>query len=116
MSTTQLVYDTGNIFIPAGPTQHQIGPTLDVRKYSKIKVVAHDSLPSGSGNDVHIRFRVKEGNVAIELPEQVALVGTIHNADTVIDVPGRELEIFVRDFPATFPGRNLQLFIFGLES
>jgi hypothetical protein len=115
MSTTHLVYATGNIFIPHGPTEFQIGPTLDVRKYSRIRVVARDfTAPFG---DINIHFRVKEGNVVIELPTEVVLFGPgAHHASKVIDVPGRDLEIFVRDFPAPpFAGKRLEMFVFGLE-
>jgi hypothetical protein len=110
MSTTQLVYDSGNIYIPTGAAVHQIGPTLDVRKYSKIRAVAHDLLaPFG---DVQIFFAVKEGNVTIELVEGVLIGAGQRHGTAVFDVPGRELEIFVRDIAAP---KRLQLFIFGLE-
>jgi len=117
MSTNHLLYDSGTIVIPAGPAPFQIGPTLDVRKYAKIRVVAHDY--SGPFGDIHIRFRVKEGNVVIELPppDLVLLFGPGANTGTVVfDVPGRELEMFVRDFPAApLTGKRLHLFVFGLE-
>lgn len=114
MSNTELLWDSGNIHIPGGPAR-QIGPTLDVRKYSEVRVCAHDSLPGGPGNDMRIHFRVKEGNVAIELPQEIALIGGNHHATAVIDVPGREMEVFVRELTPPFVGRNLQVFVFGHE-
>jgi hypothetical protein len=118
MSITHLIYDTGTIHIPLGPVPLQIGPTLDVRKYAKIRVVAHDPF-LGPPAILHIHFHVREGNISIPLPSPAdALVlagGPLHNASKVIDVPGRELEMFIHDFPGGFAGKNLRLFIFGLE-
>jgi hypothetical protein len=115
MSTTHLVYDTGTISVPPGGGLTQIGPTLDVRKYSKIRVVAHEAppIPPGPGA-ILIDLRVKEGSITMPLALGLAFGGP--EPDTrVFEVPGRELEVFVHDLP---PGaaRKLHLFVFGLEN
>jgi hypothetical protein len=110
MSTTHLIYDSGNMFLPSGAAVHQIGPTLDVRKYSKIRVVAEDLLaPFG---DAQIFLAVKEGNITVELEEVILFGPGVRQRTVVYDVPGRHLEIFVRDLAAP---KRLVLLIFGLE-
>ncbi|HXW73035.1 MAG TPA: hypothetical protein VEK34_16695 [Methylocella sp.] len=110
MSTTHLVYDTGLIAIPAGFGLKQIGPNLDIRKYAKIRVMAHEVPPPVGA--VLIDLLVTEGSVSLPLALGLALpFGPI---DAVFDVPGRELQIFVRDFPGGAV-RKLHMFVFGLE-
>lgn len=115
MSTTHLVYDTGTVVVPPGLGLTQIGPTLDVRKYSKIRVVAHEVPPGPFLGGIVIDLQVKEGNVILPLALGIVPVAPPAAAHTaVFDVPGRELEIFVHDIPAGAP-RKLRLFVFGLE-
>jgi hypothetical protein len=111
MSTTQLIYDTGLIAIPAGFGLKQIGPNLDIRKYAKIRVIAHEvPVPGGA---ILIDLHVTEGTVSLPLALGLAL--PIGPLDAVFDVPGRELQIFVRDFPGPGPAKKLHMFVFGLE-
>jgi hypothetical protein len=115
MSTTHLVYDTGTIVVPPGLGLTQIGPTLDVRKYSKIRVVAHEVPPGPLLGGILIDLQVKEGNVILPLALGIApLAPPAVPSTAVFEVPGRELEIFVRDIPGG-PPRKLRLFLFGLE-
>lgn len=111
MSITHLVYDTGTIVVPPGIGLTQIGPNLDVRKYSKIRVLAHELAPPVGG--ILIDLQVVEGNIAMPLAVGIALPFP-PALNAVYDVPGRELQIFVRDIPAGAP-RRLRLFVFGLE-
>jgi hypothetical protein len=113
MSMTQLVYDTGTIVVPPGLGLKQIGPTLDVRRFSKIRIVAHEVPPVPPG-DIFIDLFVREGSVVMPLAVELAFTGALPDT-RVIDVPGREVEVFVRDIPAPTP-RRLHLLIFGLES
>lgn len=107
MSTTHLVYDTGTITVVGGPTQ--IGPNLDVRKYSKIRVMANEvPFPGGA---IFIDLVVNEGGVS--LPLAMGLAVPIIPDTAVFDVPGRELQIIVADVgPAP---KKLRLLVFGLE-
>ena len=115
MSTTHLVYDSGTIAVPAGLGLHQIGPTLDVRKYSKIRVAAHEVPPGPFLGGILIDLHVKEGAISMPLALGVIHLAPAEAAHTaVFDVPGRELEIFVRDIPGGLP-RKLRLLVFGLE-
>ena len=111
MSTTHLLYDSGTVMVPPGPLT-QIGPTLDVRKCAKIRVVAHEVAPGPPG-PILIDLYVKEGAVA--LPFAAGIVFPLPPdvpESAVFDVPGRELEIFVRELGAP---KKLRLLVFGLE-
>jgi hypothetical protein len=110
MSTTHLVYDTGTIAVPAGLGLTQIGPNIDVRKYAKIRVIAHDIPPPPGA--VLIDLQVTEGGVSLPLAVRLAL--PFGPMDAVFDVPGRELQIFVHDIPAG-PPKKLRMLVFGLE-
>jgi hypothetical protein len=109
MSTTHLVYDTGTISVGPGPGPMQIGPNLDVREYSKIRVMANEIPPPGGL--VLIDLVVTEGGVS--LPLAIGLAVPILPDTAVFDVPGRELQIFVADFPG--PARKIRLLVFGLK-
>jgi len=93
MSTTHLIYDAGLIAVPAGFGLKQIGPNLDIRKYAKIRVIAHEVPPVGPGG-ILLDLQVTEGAVSLPLALGIAL--PLGPVDTVFDVPGRELQIFVR--------------------
>jgi hypothetical protein len=54
---------------------------------------------------------VTEGGVS--LPLAIGLAVPILPDTAVFDVPGRELQIFVQDFPG--PARKMRLLVFGLE-
>ena len=112
MSTTHLVYDSGTIAVLPGKA-HQIGPNLDVRKYSKIRVIAHDFVRPYPPEPILIDLLVKEGSIELPLLLGVALPpgGPL---DVVLDVPGRELQIFVQEFKWETP-RRMHMFVFGLE-
>jgi len=113
MSTTHLVYDTGTISVPPGFGLTQIGPNLDVRKYSKIRVIGNE-IPPPAGVIV-IDLVVNEGGVGgVSVPLALGLVFPFPPFDAVFDVPGRELQIFVRDIPPPVPAK-LRLLVFGLE-
>jgi hypothetical protein len=106
---THLVYDTGTITVGPGPLT-QIGPNLDVSKYSKIRVLADEVAPPAG--PILVDLQVVEGNVTLPLAIGLAFPLPLpHTA--VFEVPGRELQIFVREAP---PGKRLRLFVFGLES
>jgi hypothetical protein len=109
MSTTHLVYDTGTISVGPGGGLTQIGPNLDVREYSKIRVIANEVPPPGG--DILIDLVVTEGGVSLPLALGVAI--PILPDTGVFDVPGRELQIFVADFPG--PARKMRLLVFGLK-
>jgi len=111
MSTTHLVYDTGTITVPTGLGLTQIGPNLDVKKYSKIRVLANEVAPPLGG--VLIDLQVTEGGISLPLAVGLALPFIPDTA--VFDVPGRELQIFVEDIPPGAP-RRLRLLVYGLES
>ena len=66
MSTTHLLYDTGTITVPPGAGLTQIGPTLDIRKCAKIRVVAHEVLPGPAG-PILIDLHVREGSISLPL-------------------------------------------------
>jgi hypothetical protein len=70
MSTTHIVFDSGTAHLAPGPA-HQIGPNLDVRKYSQIRFMAHDFL-SGF-EETKFDLLVKES--AVELPLRKGLNG-----------------------------------------
>jgi hypothetical protein len=112
MSTTHLVYDTGTIYVQPGRA-HQIGPNLDVRKYSKIRVIAHDFSPKPP-EPILVDLLVKEGSIELPLLLDIALPFAAGPLDVVLDVPGRELQIWVKEFKWETP-RKLQMFVFGLE-
>jgi len=109
MSTTHLVYDTGTISVGPGAGLTQIGPNLDVREYCKIRVMANE-VPLPIGN-VLIDLVVTEGTVQMPLALGIAIPFFPDTA--VFDVPGRELQIFVQDFPG--PARKIRLLVFGLK-
>jgi hypothetical protein len=98
MSTTHLVWDSGTFTLIGPPPMKQIGPTLDVRKYARIRVAAHD-LAGFPPQVIDIRVRIREGGVAILLPKPVVLGpgGAPHNSSVVYDVPGREVELVTLD-------------------
>jgi hypothetical protein len=112
MSTTHLVYDSGTITVPAGLGLTQIGPNLDVRKYSEIRVVGIDF--GGLIPAVLYDLQVVEGGIALPLAVGIAIGVIVGEVDRVFRVPGRELQILVEDIPLPGPA-NLRLLVFGLE-
>jgi hypothetical protein len=111
MSTNQLIFDSGTILLPAPfALPFQLGPNLDVRKYSKIRILAKDFEPAAKA--VGIVLMAREGSVAVELGERLLLGGGAHHTTHVYDVPGRELQIFIVEIGGP---KKLQLLLFGLE-
>jgi hypothetical protein len=87
---------------------------MDVRKYAKIRIMAHEFAPSVAPNILVIGLRVKEGAVTIPLPSHFLTFPFPPGPtqDWVIEVPGRELEMFVHELVGA---KHLHVFVFGLE-
>lgn len=109
MSTTHLVYDTGTLHLAPGAA-HQIGPNLDVRKYAKIRLIAHDFVSPGAATLIDLL--VKEGSVELPVLRGIEVAGS-GPIDVVLDVPGRELQIWVHEIAGA--ARRLHILLFGLE-
>jgi hypothetical protein len=109
MSTTHLLFDSGTLNLAAGPA-HQIGPNLDVRKYSQIRFIAHDVI--AGPEKTKFDLLVKEGSVELPLRVGIEWPGA-DPFDVVLDVPGRELQIWVHEFGGK--ARRLHILLFGLE-
>jgi type III secretion protein HrpB1 len=89
MTTLAFRTPPGAVSIPAG-TSKQLG-TVDLSKFSKIRVVADERVASVTG--INIRLTITEGN------ELVAQLDILHLAPhtqvtRVYDVPGTKLTIF----------------------